>query len=500
MVTIVQREDGTSAAPDSRTSSPAAQAGGLPPPNHPLWDDVPIEAAPFMARSEWLIKFAPNPNPRPRPNADILRTRSPSPPPARTPPPSPVTPTTPPRTRILTPEATPTMSPSTSFSFSSPEREEDIAPPAVPWLSELQGVLDLPVADWREGEMTHFCTAGIKTHFEVDMPVDDHGMHIDPNDFLMPSFRLGQPLGLKALAEFSVLRSDHGLSLTYEEHAAIRAADAAVLYKSQAPNTRDLGDLHAFFLGQNALRALVFGWRTVDAISAATLLDRETDSITIVLSVRPEFEGDILDGDLLKPVIHLPESLLGKDGAPRRGYASALNDLIEIFRHRVAVPYARGFVNRLQRSGRIDYPLLPLPSLSAAASARLKQGRKASRVQHATPSPPPPPPCYACMATSTRPETANSAAGTSRACQPPASKRRIIPRLPGVLVVQGWDPAAKAAIVAALRDAQAMGDAAQDASDTMFAALRSLHVCGKHSVKILNAALDDMEHNLALAG
>ncbi|EJD33723.1 hypothetical protein AURDEDRAFT_177198 [Auricularia subglabra TFB-10046 SS5] len=381
---------------------------------------------------------------------------------------------------VQAPPATPPpVSPSPSLS--SPEHDTDaVYRPS--WLQTLEGVLDLPVSDRRLGQQTQFCVAGVDMHIPHITSEDEGDEPIDPEEFLFPRFTPGKPLSLKILADFAALRTEYDLSLAYEEHAAIRAADAAALFKSKAPNRRDAGGLHCFFLPTQAERALVFRWRTADALSAITLNDRQTDSVTIMLSVRPEFDGLVLDGNMLDITVYIAESLLDDNGLPHARYAAAVDDIITTFRHRIAVRHARDFVCRLRKSSRVDFPRIARPGLSPAAAATLRRDRQPTGASR----PPSPRPCDACTAQSKQPEPTTRP--TCCACR---SKPRIIPRLPGTLTAQLWQPEHAAGIVAALK-------AAQDSMDTMYATLRSLDVCGNHAIEILDAVRHDLKHNLSL--
>ncbi|EJD50002.1 hypothetical protein AURDEDRAFT_121980 [Auricularia subglabra TFB-10046 SS5] len=392
-------------------------------------------------------------------------------------------------------KATPPPTPTTPC-FSSPEHADRTAH-AMLWLQELQGVMELPVQDWREGDITDLSAAGVDMHIGshlAEAEDDDDGVPVDPSELVNPPFTPGRPLALEGLAKFAAARSEAGLALSYEEHAAIRAADAAALYKTKSPNERNTAGLHTFFLGKEVLRALTFDWRTTDALSSTIVKDRETDSITLMLSIRPEFDGELLDGDLLKPVVHIPEALLSKSGQVQPHYAAAVDDIVGIFRHRIAVPHAQGFLWRLQESGHVDYPRLRCPPLSEAAAIRLGRERKPKRAAVTQTWPDAAhlslgPPCYACEAASNQPDLPTSVITTACACS--TAQKRVIALLPGALKAQCWDPERAAKIAAAI-------EGAYDDEDAMYAAMRSLGVCGKHAFKLLAAAVDDLEHKLPL--
>ncbi|EJD34226.1 hypothetical protein AURDEDRAFT_176725 [Auricularia subglabra TFB-10046 SS5] len=437
----------------------------LPPPRDPAWTEL-VPTPPVTA-----VKQPKPPMPhvrRPKtPNVETSRSRS------RSPPQQPAV--LPARVRPATPRSS---SPCRSSSTSS-GRDPDV-PFHPTWFQELSGVLDLPVSDRRQGQYTHFCVAGVDMH--LPHVAIDEGEEVDPKEILTPNFTPGRPLALKTLAKFSAVRSKHGLSLAYEEHAAIRAADAASLFKDGSPNLRDPGGLHAFFLPLEVMRGLVFQWRTTDAISAITLNDRQTDSVTILLSVRPEFQGPVIDGDMLDISVHLSESLIGENGRAIPSYAAAVTSIVDTFRHMIAVPHARNFVRRLQQSGRVSFPKLDRPALSRSAASRLKEAQQAPSVG-----------CGACVAVQSNADQGSSSSHVShRARQTPATQHRVIPRLPGALIVQLWDVETSTKIVAALIEAG--GD-----HDAMYGAVRSLGVCGHHTAKILDAACDDIKLNLGLS-
>ncbi|EJD47609.1 hypothetical protein AURDEDRAFT_123496 [Auricularia subglabra TFB-10046 SS5] len=385
---------------------------------------------------------------------------------------------------VQAPPATPPpASPGTEPS--SPEHDTD-ALHRPSWLQVLDGVLDLPVSDRRLGKQTQFCVAGVDMHVPHFSVEDEDEEPVDPEEFLFPRFSPGKPLSLKVLADFTVLRAEYDLSLAYEEHAAIRAADAAALFKNESPNMRDTGGFHRFFLPTQAEHALIFKWRTTDALSAITLNDRQTDSVTIMLSVRPEFDGTVLDGNMLDITVHIAESILDENGLPLARYAAAVDDIIATFRHRIAVRHVRDFVYRLRKSCRVDFPRLTRPTLTPAAAATLRRDRQPSRAMHATSRPPSPRPCDACTAQGKQPEPTTRP--TSCACR---SKQRIIPRLPGTLTAQLWQPEHAARIVAGLK-------AVQDSMDAMYTTLRSMDICGDHTIEILDAVRHDLKHNLPL--
>ncbi|EJD45871.1 hypothetical protein AURDEDRAFT_164930 [Auricularia subglabra TFB-10046 SS5] len=452
-----------------------------PPPNHPDW--LPIVARPAAATTaakptSWVrVRRPPTPS-----DVGPASSRSPSPPE-----------TTPEQQQLELPlsvHAAPATPPpgSPEQVLSSPESDTDTAWRPI-WLQVLDGVLDLPVSDHRLGRQTQLCIAGVDMHIPHIGAEEEGDETVDPEEFLFPRFTPGKPLPLKSLANFAALRTEYDLSLMYEEHAAIRAADAAALFKSGSPNTRDTGGLHQFFLSTQAERALVFQWRTADALSAITLNDRQTDSVTILLSVRPEFDGLVLDGNMLDVTVHIAESLLDGNGLPLARYASAIDDIVTTFRHRIAVRHARDFVSRLQKSSRVDFPRLTRPALSPTAAATLRGDRQPtshSTTTHSASRPPSPRPCDACTAQSKQPEPTRRT--TCCACR---SKQRVIPRLPGTLTAQLWQPEHAARIVAGLKGAQ-------DSMDTMYATLRSIDICGDHAIEILDAVRHDLKHNLPL--
>lgn len=269
-------------------------------------------------------------------------------------------------------------------------------------------------------------------------------------------------------------------------------------------------------------------------------MDRHTDSITFMASVRPETRARTLDARDINVRFYIPRALMSA-GAVKPQYQAAVEELKTLFIDKLALPHVRDYGHRVTHSGHGDWPHAQHLPLTPAAAARTQSTTPRapatpSRSAGAGPSSAPPktsqddvfvslpgarPPragmLFAASSTSTLSQPAVHTPALCDACMADAdddaqarlldahttadqfkgvslwTRKVVKPTLPTVLACQAWQPGNAERIVNALIEAGDDGHA-------IYATLLSLDVCSMHAFEIAAAVTHDLRHGLQIVG
>ncbi|KZV82872.1 hypothetical protein EXIGLDRAFT_702101 [Exidia glandulosa HHB12029] len=335
------------------------------------------------------------------------------------------------------------------------------------------------------------------------------------------------PLTPFELEEFIKLRKAHQQPLTYDQVAAIRAADAARFFQDGRDDARE-ARVHMYYLDNIDERRVVFRLATIDLVAGATLMDRQTDSLTIIASVRPETHATVLSGAQdLAVQFHVSRSITA-NGEVLDEYKEAVEAMKAVFVDKIAMRHVMRYGQRIANSGRVNWTNSTCIPLTPAAAARMEDNaaaaantttptpsaRPAPTSSARAPSAPMPsapahpfprdendmfspqthrPPSSECGACMDEPHDPQMSPAVIEAYERAVMQARdeIVPGLPVQLATQFPDHALRMAAFKALRGAR--GDPA-----AMFTAALKLGLCGRHALKLANAAAEDMYQGMGL--
>ncbi|KZV80689.1 hypothetical protein EXIGLDRAFT_704872 [Exidia glandulosa HHB12029] len=185
-----------------------------------------------------------------------------------------------------------------------------------------------------------------------------------------------QALTPSQLNHFIALRQQLGAPLTYEQIVAIRAADSARCNKGLGDEDRFAGLLHMYYLDNIDDRRASFKLGTDIMVSEATRTDRETNSLTIVATVRPETTAKTLTGvDDLHIRFHVSRSITD-NGEVVDEYKEAVDDIKAIFVDRIVMRHVRNYGQRIVDSGKPNWTNATSLPLSPSAATRMASPSK----------------------------------------------------------------------------------------------------------------------------
>ncbi|KZV92758.1 hypothetical protein EXIGLDRAFT_768678 [Exidia glandulosa HHB12029] len=209
-----------------------------------------------------------------------------------------------------------------------------------------------------------------------------------------PGSSFGQPLTPAQLDAFIELRKARNAPLSYEELVALRTSDAARFEKDGRDNMRKGGgsdSMHFYYLTDINERRAVFSMGTRELALVANLMDRQSDTVTFIASVRPETSARVLDNkNQLVSFFHVSRSITD-DGVVREEYAQAVDELKNIFLDKIGMRHASAFGQRLVASGLKNWTNRTHVPLSDAALARMNARPTAAAPPTSRPAPSPPP-------------------------------------------------------------------------------------------------------------
>lgn len=226
-----------------------------------------------------------------------------------------------------------------------------------------------------------------------------------------PRHQPGRPLTPAEMNAFLKLRATYERPIAAEEQAGVRAVYRYIALRDGRDDERHAGHVHMDFVPEPTEREQAWVWGTEDlevtvrctfpvryfvlTPAKATVHDRQTDSLTFIVSLRPDYSGNTVNPKNMKTFIHMPRSLM-HGGKLRPGYEGLDELLKEMLFDCAGYSHVARFHCRLARAGLWTGQPRPLPISPNAPRRRVVSSPAAPAPQaapraHTQPSPSPSP-------------------------------------------------------------------------------------------------------------